>query len=204
MSRAALQRHLVLHAVAVKKHGEAGEIAALAGLSTDSCQRWLDNLTETGRVVAADGRYVLAPLARVALDGDYSRFCADLRRDAGFLAAYEQFERINAQLKALITEWQTVEVGGVRIPNDHSDEAHDEAVIDRLGALHERAEPVFAGLEKASQRFACYSKALESALEKAEDGEIEWVSDARLPSYHTVWFELHEDLLRVLGRVREE
>jgi len=23
-------------------------------------------------------------------------------------------------------------------------------------------------------------------------------------SYHTVWFELHEDLLRILGREREE
>jgi hypothetical protein len=30
------------------------------------------------------------------------------------------------------------------------------------------------------------------------------VSDARTPSYHTVWFELHEDLLRVLDRERDE
>ena len=41
-------------------------------------------------------------------------------------------------------------------------------------------------------------------LEKAEDGKVEWVSDARIESYHTVWFELHEDLLRLLGRQREE
>ena len=29
----------------------------------------------------------------------------------------------------------------------------------------------------------------------------EW---AKIDSYHTVWFELHEDLLRMLGREREE
>ena len=42
------------------------------------------------------------------------------------------------------------------------------------------------------------------ALERAEDGAVEWVSDAKIASYHTVWFELHEDLLRMLGREREE
>jgi hypothetical protein len=53
-------------------------------------------------------------------------------------------------------------------------------------------------------RLSFYQDKLMEALEKAEDGEIQWVSDARLESYHTIWFEMHEDLLRVLGRVREE
>jgi hypothetical protein len=42
------------------------------------------------------------------------------------------------------------------------------------------------------------------ALEKAEDGATEWVSDAKIESYHTLWFELHEDLLRLMRREREE
>ena len=42
------------------------------------------------------------------------------------------------------------------------------------------------------------------ALEQAEDGNVNAVSDARSESYHTVWFELHEDLLRLTGRQREE
>ena len=42
------------------------------------------------------------------------------------------------------------------------------------------------------------------SLEKAEDGAIEWVSDARIESYHTLWFELHEELLRIVGRQRSE
>ena len=38
----------------------------------------------------------------------------------------------------------------------------------------------------------------------AEKGEIAWVSDARIESYHTVRFELHEDLLRLMRRERGE
>jgi hypothetical protein len=29
------------------------------------------------------------------------------------------------------------------------------------------------------------------------------MSGVRVSSYHTVWFEMHEDLLRLLGRTRE-
>jgi hypothetical protein len=53
-------------------------------------------------------------------------------------------------------------------------------------------------------RLGIYARKLQAALEHAEDGAIEWVSDARIESYHTVWFEMHEDLLRVLGRERQE
>ena len=37
-----------------------------------------------------------------------------------------------------------------------------------------------------------------NAGEKAEKGAVAWVSDAKIESYHTVWFELHEDLLRLM------
>ena len=52
--------------------------------------------------------------------------------------------------------------------------------------------------------FRSISDKLGAALEKAEDGAIEWVSDAKIESYHTLWFELHEDLLRLMRREREE
>ena len=64
--------------------------------------------------------------------------------------------------------------------------------------------PVNSSPSKSVGRFANYSEKLINALEKSEDGELEWVSDAQMDSYHTVWFELHEDLLRLLGRTREE
>lgn len=90
------------------------------------------------------------------------------------------------------------------MPNDHSDEDHDARIIDKLGDLHERFEPVLVRLVAGLPRLAVWGDLLTAALEKSEDGNIAWVSDARSMSYHTAWFEMHEDLIRVLGRERLE
>ena len=129
---------------------------------------------------------------------------AALRTSATFLAAYEAFERINTSLKALITDWQTMTVGGSRVPNTHSDADYDLRIVDRLGELHERADRILVQLAREIQRFDYYRRHLQEALERAEGGAIEWISDARILSYHTLWFELHEDVLRILGRQRSE
>lgn len=196
--------HLVLHGLAIKKHAGAGAIAAVAGLPADRVVELLGEAVESGRAIEADGRFLLGPLARVALDYAYSRFCADLREDADFLSAYEDFERVNVTLKALITDWQTMVVGGKAIVNDHSDPEHDNRIIDRLGKFHEGADRILGRLAARLPRFGFYRSGLVEALEKAEDGAIAWVSDATIESYHTLWFELHEDLLRVVGRTRVE
>ena len=164
----------------------------------------LGKLVEAKRVVEAQGKYLLAPAARMALDMEYSRLYEDVRANPAFAAGYEEFERLNSTLKQLITEWQTIDVRGQRVPNDHSNKDYDDKIIDRLGDLHERAELALDRLASALPRFSIYRDKLGAALEKAEDGEIAWVSDAKIESYHTLWFELHEDLLRLMRREREE
>lgn len=196
--------HLVLHGLAIKKHADAEAVAKLIGLSIERVNTALAEAVKRGRVSEAQGRYLLAPMARMALDGEYSKFYDGLRKNADFVAAYEGFEKINVDLKQLITNWQTMDVAGQRVPNDHSNKAHDDRVIDRLGKLHERADKLFAKLAAGLPRLQIYRDHLLAALEKSEDGAIEWVSDARIDSYHTVWFELHEELLRLMGRVRVE
>jgi len=195
---------LIFHALAIKKHASPEEVAPLAGVGSATSKDVLEQAVTSGRAVFANGKYLLTPLARVALESNYSRDFSDIRASNVFLAAYEDFERINAQLKALITDWQTISVGDERIANDHSSKAHDEEVIDRLGDLHERADGILERLAATHPRLDFYRTRLLSALEKAEDGEVEWVSDAKIESYHTLWFELHEDLLRMMGRQREE
>jgi hypothetical protein len=198
------RRDLVLHAAAIKRHAPPSAIAALAGVPLDQTQAELDTLVATGRAMEAKGAYALTPLASVALQARYAGHFAALREDAAFRGAYEGFERINNVLKQIITDWQTLDVGGQKVANDHSDKSHDVAVIDRLGGLHEQAEPILSKLAAGLPRLKYYGDRLLSALEAAEDGEHEWVSDIRRDSYHTVWFELHEELLRIMGREREE
>jgi hypothetical protein len=196
--------HLVMHGLAIKKHATPEAVAGIVGLDVSDVRAALDKLVEAKRVVEARGKYLLAPAARMALDADYSRLYEDVRANPDFAAGYESFERLNRSLKQLITEWQTIEVRGEGVPNDHSDKGYDDKIINRLGDLHERAEAAVDRLARALPRFSIYRDKLGAALEKAEDGAIEWVSDAKIESYHTLWFELHEDLLRLMRREREE
>jgi hypothetical protein len=196
--------HLVMHGVAVKKHCGANEIAALIGLSPNVTQDQLSAAEASGRVLLADGKYMLSSAGQMILRGEYSRFYSTLRVDPRFIAACDRFEIINTELKQVITEWQTMEIAGERVANDHSNSDYDDKLIDRLGDLHERFEPILAELIDGDTRLQCYAGKMSNALERVEGGAIEWVSDAALESYHTVWFELHEDLLRLLGRDRDE
>ena len=198
------QTHLVMHGLAVKKHATPEVVAGIVGLETDEVRKVLVNLVEAKRVAEASGKYLLTPAARMALDSDYSRLYADVRVHPDFKAGYEGFERLNGALKQLITDWQTLPVGGARVPNDHSNKDYDAKIIDRLGELHERAELVLKRLAGVVPRFQIYDEKLRAALGRSEDGAIQWVSDAKIESYHTLWFELHEDLLRLMGREREE
>jgi hypothetical protein len=198
------QTHLVMHGLAVKKHATPEVVAGIVGLETDEVRKVLVNLVEAKRVAEANGKYLLTPVARMALDSDYSRLYADVRVHPDFKAGYEGFERLNGALKQLITDWQTLPVGGGRVPNDHSNKDYDAKIIDRLAELHERAELVLKRLAGVVPRFQIYDEKLRAALGRSEDGAIQWVSDAKIESYHSLWFELHEDLLRLMGREREE
>jgi hypothetical protein len=198
------ETHLVMHGLAIKKHATPEAVAGIVGLDVDDVRAALGKLVEAKRVVEARGKYLLAPAARMALDAEYSPLYEDVRAHPDFAAGYVAFERLNGSLKQLITEWQTIDVRGQSVPNDHSNKDYDDKIIDRLGGLHESAEDALERLARALPRFSIYRVKLGAALEKAEDGAIEWVSDAKIESYHTLWFELHEDLLRLMRREREE
>ena len=48
-------------------------------------------------------------------------------------------------------------------------------------------------------RLGGYGPRLSSALAKVQGGDGEWFTKPTIDSYHTVWFELHENLLATLG-----
>ena len=193
-----------MHGIAVKKYATVDDICSVTGLESDTVKELVTQAVAKGRASEANGKYLLTPTGQITLKSAYSKAYGSLRRDEEFVAAYEDFERINNDLKQAITEWQTIEIGGQTVTNDHSDADYDSAVIDRIGDIHERVDIVLDRLGRQESRLHRYREKLLLALEKAEDGDIRWVSDATIESYHTVWFEMHEDLLRIMGREREE
>jgi hypothetical protein len=57
-------------------------------------------------------------------------------------------------------------------------------------------------LAAVGARLRPYAVRLASALEALDGGDTRFVASPRVDSLHQVWFELHEDLLATLGRVR--
>lgn len=119
-------------------------------------------------------------------------------------AIYGTFQVVNGELLSICTAWQVR--SGVEPPelNDHTDPAYDSAVLERLGGLHYRATEMLAELEELLPRFGAYRPRLDIALDRAGRGGVDWVTKPMIDSYHTVWFELHEDFLATLGRQRSD
>ncbi len=115
---------------------------------------------------------------------------------AAVLSLYEEFCVFNADLKQIMTAWQ---VRGDGTPNDHLDSGYDDAVLGRLSELHARAAPMMHRLERLSPRLAGYPVRLTRALERIVSGDRSYVARLIADSYHTVWFELHKELISLAG-----
>lgn len=64
--------------------------------------------------------------------------------------------------------------------------------------------PVTRSLAGSLWRFRGYAERLDAAHQRVRAGDHEWITAPSIDSYHTVWFELHEDLLATLGRDRSQ
>jgi hypothetical protein len=197
-------RLLALHGLAVKSAATPEAVAALIGQSPEDVAQALESAVGDGHAIGAKGRFMVTPAGRSWLDENYANAFAAHRDDSGFTAAADKFERINRDLLALLTDWQSMPAGGERVPNTHTDPDYDRGILDRLGDLHDRAAKVLDRFTAAEPRLEAYVRRLDDAYDKALAGDADYVSGVRVDSYHVVWHELHEDLLRMLGRTREE
>jgi hypothetical protein len=195
-------RLLVLHGLRLKGFADTDVVASLVGLDSAATGVQLATFQDAGLVVRRDGRlsgWSLTPTGRK----EHERLLAEELDAAGcrdaVAAAYRDFVALNGELLAICTDWQLRTVGGTQVVNDHSDAAHDTAVIGRLVALHDKVRPVTSTLRDCFDRFASYGTRLRTALEKLVEGDRDWFTKPMIDSYHTVWFELHEDLLATLG-----
>ena len=202
MSAPSDHRTLVLHGLRLKGFAAAPAVTEAAGLDEAETTSELDRLVAEGLATHREGRlsgYALTPAGRE----EHARLlAAELERTGrrdDVHAAYRRFLGINQDLLAICTAWQLREVDGQSVVNDHSDPAHDASVVEQLDDLHAKVVPICADLAVALDRFAGYGPRLAHALDRVHAGEHDWFTKPMIPSYHPVWFELHEDLLATLG-----
>jgi hypothetical protein len=117
--------------------------------------------------------------------------------------SHTAFAPLNARFLDAITRWQIHPTRwDAMASNDHSDWAWDERVLGELASLSRRLRIIEEPLAASLARFGGYADRIAAALARVDQGGRKWVDEPKIDSCHTVWFELHEDLLATLGMTR--
>ncbi|MEW1615605.1 MULTISPECIES: transcriptional regulator [unclassified Streptomyces] len=195
---------LVLHTLRCIGFSGLSGVAKASGLPESDVESELIDLAVAGLVTHASGDFGGWGLSEEGRAADAERIAEELAAAGArerVTAVFDQFLVLNPELLDLCTAWQTRTADGTMTMNDHSDRAYDAKVLDRFTEFHQRAEPLCAELSGVLLRFRRYPVRLADALTRARTGSLEYVTDST-SSYHTVWFQLHEDLLATLGLPR--
>jgi len=187
----------VLQAVRLKGRVGPADLAVTVGEDPAVLAPTVATLTEAGLLVegktlrlTGDGRARLTELLNEERGGV----------DAAAIAAtYDDFRAVNTDFKALVADWQLKDGE----PNSHDDADYDAAVLGRLDAVHRRILPVVAAAAAQLPRLDAYAVKLQAALDRVKAGDTTWLTRPLIDSYHTVWFELHEELILAAGLTRE-
>jgi pyruvate,orthophosphate dikinase len=172
-------------------------LAAVTGVGTAAAEEALAGAAAAGHAAMKAGRFMLTPEGRLEANRLVELERATLQPES-LDEVHDLFISLNGPFKVLITDWQLRD----GVPNDHADLAYDAAIIGRLYRFHNAGAATFGAIGKLNARFAGYPRRLQAALERIGDGDRTYIARPITDSYHTVWFELHEDLIQAAGRTR--
>ncbi|MBE7192424.1 winged helix-turn-helix domain-containing protein [Gordonia polyisoprenivorans] len=190
----------VLQLLRLKGRTTVAALSESLGIPEESCETRIRPLIDEGRAIETNGRLRATPEGREHL----TQLLAEERAvldTSEVETLYREFDYHNDELKSLMTRWQ---LKSEDTPNDHSDADYDAAIIDDLTALHQRFTPLLARIVTVIPRLGHYPGRFDRAISRIGDGDHSWFAKPLADSYHTVWFELHEDLIGAAGRTRAD
>lgn len=195
---------LTLHAVRLKGMADDAEVADRFGLDPAESAELLLDFEAYGWVarvdVAGTRGWTLTAAGRAEGERQLADELAATGVEPAVRDAYRVFLPFNGRLLRACTEWQLrPSRGDTLAPNDHSDIVWDQRVLGELATLGDELVGVAEELAARLERLAGYDTRYRAALVRAVNGEPAWVTRPRVDSCHTVWMELHEDLLATLG-----
>ncbi len=184
-----------LHTLKIKGRATAEEVQTVLGGDPESVAAILADLGEQGLVIERTGGrrpgWMLSPDGRTRHEQLLAEGVTDADRER-IAEIYEGFLALNATVKEIASGWQATD-----------DDAARFDLLEQLHEIHPDAVEVLNGAGGVVERFTRYGDRLTAAIDLVGDDPRYMVSPA-VDSYHTVWFETHEDFLLTLGRTREE
>jgi pyruvate, orthophosphate dikinase len=147
--------------------------------------------TARGQALTPEGRAWLAEALRS------ERAAANTEAANG---CYRAFMVLNTRFKRLVIEWQIAGAAG----DDTGEELAQ--MIGALREIHGGLAPVLGAANAQLARLSSYGPRFDLALAQVERGDLSMLASPLKDSYHTVWFEFHEELIALSGadRLAEE
>jgi hypothetical protein len=198
---------LVLHGVRLLGGADTARVAARFGLGVDETQEALLDFEAVGWVSRTEFGGIRAwSLTEAGRAENERRLAAELDACGGrevATRAHDAFAALNGPFLQAVTDWQLRPMPGAMLTsNDHTDFRWDDRVIERLAATGRRLQLVCGELSGALTRFDGYEDRFDTAVQRVLAGQRRWVDAIDVDSCHTVWMQLHEDLLATLGLQR--
>jgi len=194
----------VLRCLLVKGLVNPDGLAVAVSASAEQVRPILDGLVTVGLAEVSAGAFRLTGSGKLHALALFSTDTVSLGGEEAGVTALDGFLSLDQRMKETVTAWQLRDVGGDQTINDHSDAAYDAAVLEGLAELHADAAAWLAALAARLERLDTYRIRLQRALTLAQHGDPRFIASPRVDSYHNVWFELHEDLIRLAGRRRSD
>jgi len=204
----AMSREAIVHVMGIKGFVTPNDLAPILFSTPEAVATEIDGLVAEGLAnllggSALAGMFQLTDdgkaLAAEAIAADREQWGAD-----NATKALDELLPLDHRMKAIMTGWQMREVDGQQVLNDHTDEEHDARVLAEFDALHGDAAAWLTELSSELGRLGSYVARLDRAAAEVADGDTNYLASPRIDSFHNVWFELHEDLILLAGRTREE
>jgi hypothetical protein len=195
---------LALHAVRLKGVADDQAVARRFGLELGMTKELLLDYQAFGWIswseFAGSGGWSLTDAGR---DENERQLAGELDQMAGrevIEGIYREFLPLNGRLQQACTDWQIRPTPSDALAfNDHSEPDWDREIIEGLGSLGQALRGISEQASAVLERFRGYETRFSAALERVRSGDAGWVDRTGVDSCHTVWFELHEDLIATLG-----
>ncbi len=113
---------------------------------------------------------------------------------AALTEIYDRFMPLNNGFKEFVSAWQLSE----QAPADLA------TVTAETQALHQDFAALLAASVELVPRLRPYLHRFEFAIEALVGGDVSMLASPLKDSYHTVWFEYHEEMIHLIGRTRLE
>jgi pyruvate, orthophosphate dikinase len=182
----------VLRAVRLKLIASTDQVATMVGVDAGTAAAALAGVAAAGQASETPRGWRLTPDGQARLQAllDDERAAVDTTTAR---SVHTRFVAFDARLKDLVTSHQL-----------SADTTVAPERVAGLGALHDDVGAVVADATAVAPRLAPYAGRLDAAHAALVEGDARFLAHPLVDSYHTVWFELHEELIHLAGLDRSQ